>query len=57
MFPTIIRTFTHKKCKIVTTNWIYNKTLYVQLLTLPKTWKFYTTLDGVDDDIIQVCSV
>ena len=57
MFPTIIRTFTHKKCKIVTTNWIYNKTLYVQLIILPKTWKFYTTLDGVDDDIIQVCSV
>ena len=55
MYPTIIRTFTSKKCKIVTTNWIYNKTPYVQLLILPKPWNFYTIPDGVDGDILPVC--
>ena len=42
-------------CKIVTTKWIYDKTLYVQLQILPKPWKFYTIQDGVDGDIVQVC--
>ena len=51
MYPTLIRTFTSKKCKIVTTNWIYDKTPYVQLLILPKPWKFYTIPDDVDGDI------
>ena len=32
-----------------------NKTLNVQLTNLPKPWKFYTILDGVDGDIFQVC--
>ena len=54
MFPIIIRTFTPKKCQIVTTNWIYDKTPYVQLLIYPKPWKFYTIPDGVDGDIFQV---
>ena len=57
MFPTIIRTFPPLKCKIVTINWIYDKTPYVQLLVLPKPWKFYIIPDGVDGDIFQVCSV
>ena len=54
MFPTIIRTFTPQKCKIVTTNWIYDKALYFQLLTLPKPLKFYTIQDGVGGEIFQV---
>ena len=54
MFQTIIRTFTPKKCQIMTTNWIFDKTPYVQLLILPKTLKIYTIPDGVDGDIFQV---
>ena len=54
MFPTIIRALIPKKIKIVTTNWIYDKTPYVQLLILSKPWKFYTILDGVDGAIFQV---
>ena len=39
MFQTIIRTFTPKKCQILTTNWIYDKILFVQLVILPETLK------------------
>ena len=56
MFHTIIKIFTPKYCKIVTANWIYDKTPYVQLLILPTLWKFYTIPDGVDCDILQVCA-
>ena len=52
---TIISIFTPQKWKIVTTNWIYDKTPYVQLPILPKPWKLYTISDGVDGDIFQVC--
>ena len=37
------RMFTKKKCKIWTKNLIYDKTPYVQLKSLPKSWKYYTT--------------
>ena len=55
MFPTIIRTFTPQKWKNVKKNWIYDKTLYVQLQILPKPWKCFTILNGVNGDIFQVC--
>ena len=43
-----------KNAKIMTTNWIYDKTQYVELQILPKPWKSYTIQDGVDGDILQV---
>ena len=55
MFPTIFRTFTPPKFQIVTSNWIYDKTPYVQLLIFLKPWQFYIIPEGVDDDIFQLC--
>ena len=54
MCPKCPRSVTPKKYKIVTTNLIFDKTLYVQLQILPKPWQFYTIPDGVDGDILQV---
>ena len=39
----------------MTTNWIYDKTLYVQYPILHELRKLYTIPDGVDGDSLQVC--
>ena len=41
-------------CKIWTTNWIYNREPHVQLISLHKPWKFYTTPDCNGCDILLV---
>ena len=41
-------------CKIVTTKWIYDKTLYIQLQALTKPWRFYTIQHGVDGHIVPI---
>ena len=51
--PFISKNFYPKKCRIVTTNWIYDNTLYVQLQILAKPWKFYKIPNVVDGDILQ----
>ena len=53
IFPT---TLIQKEYKIVTSDWISNKKIYVQLRNMSNLWKVYTILDGVDYDILQVWS-
>ena len=55
MFPTIIRTFTPKKCQIVTTIEFTTKHSMFSYKFYPKPWKLYTIPNGVDGDIFQVC--
>ena len=43
-FPTFFRTFTPNNNKILTTNWIYDITPYVQLQIWPIPWKFTPSL-------------
>ena len=55
IIPYISHNFYPQKWKIVTTNWIYDKTPYVQFPILPRPQKLYTIQDGVDGDILKVC--
>ena len=43
-FPVYTITFTQKYCKVMKNIWIYDKPAYVYLKSLPKPFKFYTSV-------------